>query len=299
MLDTSLGPNGYLSVIDYPLLVFYGCMCAVYVVMGLVWLVLCSMHWRDLLRIQFWIGGVIFLGMLEKAMFLVILSNCVRKLCLAFSKTEIPPQAEFSNINATGDFTPGLIFAAEIVSCAKRTLARMLVIIVSLGFGIVKPRLGQTMHRVVFVGALYFFVASAEAYLRIVKPKNDISGALMTAAIPLSIIDRYFIEKHSIEIVTDIIFPFQFHLLVGLFCARGHDQDPPVEAKRGETRPLSALCQHPRPLGHRLCRLHDVEHQISQARGVSEGFVFILSSFPGSIALSSRLYCRLARPVDR
>ena len=66
------GPNGYLSVIDYPLLVFYGCMCAVYVVMGLVWLILCSLHWRDLLRIQFWIGGVIFLGMLEKAMFLVI-----------------------------------------------------------------------------------------------------------------------------------------------------------------------------------------------------------------------------------
>ena len=65
------GPNGYLSVIDYPLLVFYGCMCAVYIIMGLVWLVLCSLHWRDLLRIQFWIGGVIFLGMLEKAMFLV------------------------------------------------------------------------------------------------------------------------------------------------------------------------------------------------------------------------------------
>lgn len=66
------GPNGYLSVIDYPLLVFYGCMCAVYIIMGLLWLVLCSLHWRDLLRIQFWIGGVIFLGMLEKAMFLVI-----------------------------------------------------------------------------------------------------------------------------------------------------------------------------------------------------------------------------------
>merc|ERR1719500_1920400 len=32
-------------------------------------------------------------------------------------------------------------------------------------------------------------MAAAEAYLRIVKPKNDLSGALMTAAIPLSIID--------------------------------------------------------------------------------------------------------------
>ncbi len=37
----------------------------------------------------------------------------------------------------------GLILSAEVISCAKRTLARMLVIIVSLGFGIVKPRLGM------------------------------------------------------------------------------------------------------------------------------------------------------------
>ncbi len=39
-------------------------------------------------------------------------------------------------------------------------------VIVSLGFGIVKPRLGPTMHRVIGVGMLYFAVASAEAYLR-------------------------------------------------------------------------------------------------------------------------------------
>ena len=35
----------------------------------------------------------------------------------------------------------------------KRTLARMLVIIVSLGYGIVKPRLGPTLNRVVATGA--------------------------------------------------------------------------------------------------------------------------------------------------
>ena len=32
--------------------------------------------------------------------------------------------AEFSNINDTGVATQGLILAAEVVSCAKRTLAR-------------------------------------------------------------------------------------------------------------------------------------------------------------------------------
>lgn len=66
----------------------------------------------------------------------------------------------------------------------------MLVIIVSLGFGIVKPRLGSTMHRVVAIGTLYFLIASAEAYLRIMKPKNDISSTTMLAGIPLAVIDR-------------------------------------------------------------------------------------------------------------
>ena len=70
--------------------------------MGLAWLLVSAMHWTDLLRIQFWIGGVVFLGMLEKAMF----------------------YAEFQNINSTGMSTKGLILTAELVSCAKRTLAR-------------------------------------------------------------------------------------------------------------------------------------------------------------------------------
>lgn len=41
-------------------------MCLVYVILGLAWLIVSFCQWRDLLRIQFWIGGVILLGMLEK-----------------------------------------------------------------------------------------------------------------------------------------------------------------------------------------------------------------------------------------
>ena len=67
----------------------------------------------------------------------------------------------------------------------------MLVIIVSLGFGIVKPRLGPTLHRIVGIGFLYFIIASTEAVLRVIKPKNDISSGTMLAGIPLAVIDRY------------------------------------------------------------------------------------------------------------
>ena len=74
--------------------------------------------------------------------------------------------------------------------CLNFLYFRMLVIIVSLGFGIVKPRLGPTLHRVVGIGGLYFVIASTEAWLRVVKPKNDLSSTTLFAGIPLAVIDR-------------------------------------------------------------------------------------------------------------
>lgn len=66
----------------------------------------------------------------------------------------------------------------------------MLVVIVSLGFGIVKPRLGPTLHRVSCIGFVYFVLAAAESYVRNTKAKNDTSSAAMLATIPLAVIDR-------------------------------------------------------------------------------------------------------------
>ncbi|XP_054741674.1 transmembrane protein 87A [Anastrepha obliqua] len=160
-----VGPDGgYLSAIDHPLLAFYGIMCVVYVIFGVIWLSVSFMQWRDLLRIQFWIGGVILLGMLEKAFF----------------------YAQYYSLNTTGVPVQGAELVAEFVSCAKRTLARMLVIIMSLGFGIVKPRLGPMLHRVVGVGALYFVLACVESYLRVTSTKTD---EQLVAAIPLAVLD--------------------------------------------------------------------------------------------------------------
>ncbi|KAM7354467.1 transmembrane protein 87A isoform 2-T2 [Cochliomyia hominivorax] len=162
-----LGPYSYISATDFPFLPFYGIMCIVYVIFGIIWLVVSFMQWRDLLRIQFWIGGVILLGMLEKAFF----------------------YAEYHSVNTNGVSVPGAELTAEFVSCAKRTLARMLVIIMSLGFGIVKPRLGPMLHRVVGVGSLYFLLACVESYLRVMRNKPDIQNELLVASIPLAVLD--------------------------------------------------------------------------------------------------------------
>ena len=56
-----------LSSMVYPLLVFYGIMSLVYLVIGIVWVVAMALNFQDLLRLQFWICAVIFVGMIEFA----------------------------------------------------------------------------------------------------------------------------------------------------------------------------------------------------------------------------------------
>ncbi|KAF2357993.1 Lung seven transmembrane receptor-like [Trinorchestia longiramus] len=158
---------GYLSAADYPLLWFYSVLCVVYVVYGAVWLVLCFLRWRDLLRLQYWIAAVILLGLIEKAVFV----------------------AEYESLNEHGTSVQSLLIAAEIVSCAKRTIARILVVIVALGFGIVKPRLGSLLHRVIALGMVYFVLASIESCTRVLRPKTDPSKQMLVAIIPLALLD--------------------------------------------------------------------------------------------------------------
>ncbi|NP_001342558.1 transmembrane protein 87B isoform c precursor [Mus musculus] len=160
-----VGPHGYISASDWPLMIFYMVMCIVYILYGVLWLLWSACYWKDILRIQFWIAAVIFLGMLEKAVF----------------------YSEYQNINSTGLSTQGLLIFAELISAVKRTLARLLVIIVSLGYGIVKPRLGTVMHRVIGLGLLYLIFAAIEGVMRVIGA-ND-SDLVLLASLPLSLLD--------------------------------------------------------------------------------------------------------------
>uniref|UniRef100_A0A8D0ZAN6 Transmembrane protein 87B n=2 Tax=Sus scrofa TaxID=9823 RepID=A0A8D0ZAN6_PIG len=164
-----MGPHGYISASDWPLMIFYMVMCIVYILYGVLWLMWSACYWKDILRIQFWIAAVIFLGMLEKAVF----------------------YAEYQNINSTGLSTQGLLIFAELISSVKRTLARLLVIIVSLGYGIVKPRLGTVMHRVVGLGLLYFIFAAIEGVMRVIGGSNHL--AVVLGDIILAVIDSIFV----------------------------------------------------------------------------------------------------------
>lgn len=63
-------------------------MCIVYILYALLWFIWAACYWKDLLRIQFWIAAVIFLGMVEKAVFCAEYenTNAVGSACECFMK---------------------------------------------------------------------------------------------------------------------------------------------------------------------------------------------------------------------
>jgi len=159
---------GLLTAKDLPMLKFYGFMCTFYFMLATLWLTFSAVHWKDLLRIQFWVGAVILLGMLEKA-------------CFYF---------EYHQANENGFSSLSLGLIAELVSCVKRTLSRILVLIVSMGFGITKSRLGDEANvRISVISILYFTMASVESYLRMQTRDRNENKQLILSAVPLALID--------------------------------------------------------------------------------------------------------------
>ncbi|XP_029475837.1 transmembrane protein 87A-like [Rhinatrema bivittatum] len=167
----------FTSASEWPLMVFYMVMCVVYVLYGALWLVLLACYWRDILRIQFWIGGVVLLGMLEKAVY----------------------YAEFQSIQSQGVSVQGAMIFAEVLCAVKRTLARVLVIIASVGYGIVKPRLGALLNRVVGVGMLYMLFSIIEGILRVKSEQN--SSASVACEIALAFVDSCIVWWIFISLV--------------------------------------------------------------------------------------------------
>lgn len=121
-----------------PVSQFFMVMCIVYVLFGALWLFWCACYWRDLLRIQFWIGAVIILGMLEKAVFYSEYQSIRYKGDYGWLSSAPFNRRCCSDLQFRPPTVQGAVIFAELLSALKRSLARILVLIVSLGYGIVR-----------------------------------------------------------------------------------------------------------------------------------------------------------------
>eukprot|EP00636_Phaeomonas_parva_P000552 CAMPEP_0118857344 /NCGR_PEP_ID=MMETSP1163-20130328/4489_1 /TAXON_ID=124430 /ORGANISM="Phaeomonas parva, Strain CCMP2877" /LENGTH=557 /DNA_ID=CAMNT_0006790647 /DNA_START=186 /DNA_END=1859 /DNA_ORIENTATION=- len=147
-----MNPWGYLPAADWGKLPFYGSLALIYLFLGLSWCILMVTYVKDLLAIQSWISVVIFLAMVETA-------------AQYFS---------YNNWNASGLRDSGGLIFALLVGVSKRSLSRVLVLMVSTGYGVVKPSLGSVLYKILVLGGLHFVFALTLSLME-ESPKADAS----------------------------------------------------------------------------------------------------------------------------
>ncbi|XP_078435828.1 lung seven transmembrane receptor family protein [Wolffia australiana] len=165
-------PNGYLPGKMQPLMTFFGFMCLAYLVLGLAWFLRFVQLWKDLLQLHYYITAVIGLGMCEMAFWYF----------------------EYANFNSTGVRPMAITLWAVTLTAVKKTVSRLLLLVVSMGYGVLKATLGGLTNRVISLGVIYFVASEALELVEHLGNINDFSGkARLFLVLPVAILDACFI----------------------------------------------------------------------------------------------------------
>ncbi|KAI3938871.1 hypothetical protein MKW92_012494 [Papaver armeniacum] len=165
-------PTGYLPGRMAPLMNFYGFMCIAFMVLGLFWFSQYARFWSEVLQLQNCISMVIGLGMLETASWYL----------------------EYAVFNKIGVRPLGFTLCAVTLGTIKRTIARLVILIVSMGYGVVRPTLGGLTVKVMMLGGTFFLATEVLELVENVGTVNDLSGkARLLLVLPVAILDAFFI----------------------------------------------------------------------------------------------------------
>lgn len=165
-------PTGYLPGMMAPLLPFYGAMSIAYLLLGFLWFLQYMRFWRDILQLQNCITLVVFLGMCEMATWYF----------------------DYVNFNMTGSRPYGITVWAVVLGALRKTVSRLLILVVAMGFGVVRPTLGGLSGKVVGLGCGYMVASLALDVISNVGAIDDLtSSERIILVLPVAILDAIFI----------------------------------------------------------------------------------------------------------
>lgn len=165
-------PNGYLPGMMAPNLPFFAAMSCAYVALSLAWLTACVLAWRHVIALQHCISAVLLLGMAEMLTWYI----------------------DYSDFNNSGFRPYATTVVAVLLGALRKTLSRMLLLVAAMGFGIVRPTLGDATWRVAALGASYFAVSCGLDVTTHVGTIDDLTrGARIMQVAPVAALDATFI----------------------------------------------------------------------------------------------------------
>jgi len=146
----SIEPYGYVPADEFGSMPFNLTLSLMYLVISLAWGVLCFAHSDQLMPLQFWITGMMVVALIETTM-------------LYF---------HYIDWNDHGIPTTAITIIALFFGALKRAVSRILIMLVCLGYGVVRPSLGEEMHRVLYLGGSYFVLSFVYTLIMNLSPST-------------------------------------------------------------------------------------------------------------------------------
>lgn len=166
-----MNPYGHLPAQLYAFLPFYGWMCVVYLIAACVWSILNRIYWEELLHVQRCITGVLVM--------------CVIEMMIWYY--------DYLYLNNHGVRQNWLFIFGMLTSVSRRTIARMLVVAVTMGYGVVKPNLLDEKKKILLFGGIYWVFSFAFEGIVHYSQTQEVSPTLRTFLTPpVAILDGYF-----------------------------------------------------------------------------------------------------------
>ncbi|KAJ8756152.1 hypothetical protein K2173_024699 [Erythroxylum novogranatense] len=165
-------PTGYLPGRMAPLMNFFGFMSLAFVILGFFWFFQYARNWKEVFPLQNCITMVITLGMFEMALWYF----------------------DYAEFNETGIRPTGTTLWAVTFGTVKRTVARLIILMVSMGYGVVRPTLGGLTSKVIMLGGTFFLASEVLELVENVGTVSDLSGkARLFLDLPVALLDAFFI----------------------------------------------------------------------------------------------------------
>lgn len=165
-------PDGYLPGRMAPLKKFYVFMTLAYVCLSIIWFFQYVRFWDDVLQLQHCITAVIALGLFEMILWYF----------------------EYVNFNNTGIRPIVLTTWVVTVGAIRKSISRLLILSVSMGYGVVRPTLGGLTSKVLLLGITYFLASELLNITEYVGTINDVSGrARLLLVLPDAFLDAFLI----------------------------------------------------------------------------------------------------------
>ncbi|KAK9765923.1 hypothetical protein K7432_005363 [Basidiobolus ranarum] len=163
-------PFGQLASYDYPKLPLYGLLAIVYLTVGIVWSIGTIRYWSEILPVQNYVSGLIAVIAIE----------------MGFTF------GYWQYYNKHGEKSIFLLIMSVIFNAGRDSLSFFVLLIVCLGYGVVKPSLGSTMRKCIALSIAHFIFGCIYASSAALNSTQPGSLVVLLASLPLSLVFTTF-----------------------------------------------------------------------------------------------------------